>query len=117
LAAKEQIPAESDCVATGFTFNETLQISLGRSNRFSRSLTNEIKVENRFIKASHKILGSLWSAQIEELVLTPNGRSNAVLHHLPHRPPLPKYLVWKIEPFWQPTTEIPEGCEFSAYHP
>ena len=36
--------------------------------RFFRILTNEIKEENRFMKASHKIQNSHWSAQIEELV-------------------------------------------------
>jgi len=53
---------------TGSIFKNTLQISMGRSSRIFRILTNEINVENRFMKASDKILNSYWSAQIEELV-------------------------------------------------
>ena len=49
-----------------------------RLSRFLRIMTNEMKVENPFMKASHKILSSHWSAQFEEPVWTPYEGSNAV---------------------------------------
>jgi len=42
--------------------------SLGCSSRIFRILTNQIKEENRFMKASHKILNSHWSPQIVQQV-------------------------------------------------
>jgi len=41
---------EADSQRVGATFYKTIKISLG----FDWFLTNEIKAENRFMKASHK---------------------------------------------------------------
>jgi hypothetical protein len=58
-------------VGNGATFKNTLQISMGRLSRIFRILINENEVINWFIKASHKILNSHWSAVIEEPVWKP----------------------------------------------